>query len=158
MLNFIINFIINLVAQRQARIQARRDKLYTEMLGEVQCKDVQKYPSFLLVGVQGRYSDGKILLNSKSIGLNLIDTMYHEDRHYQQDKKGLLDNITYIQPDEDVKAYYAQRCEYDARRYAYVKTCRFLQTNYPEKKFVLFIYTLVMKPVTGLNYRYMNRK
>ena len=82
----------------------------------------------------------------------LADTLYHEDRHYQQEIAGTLPGEDdYIQPTKKTYlAYRRQHCEKDARRYAYVKVCRNCTGQLYKR---MWLYKAIFHPWKGLSYK-----
>lgn len=58
--------------------------------------------------------------------LDVIQTLFHEHRHYQQHKNNNNVFSKYVTAEECYSKYYVQFVEADARRYGYVATQRYV--------------------------------
>ena len=147
-----------LVVYVQAKARARklmaeaRDKcIKDKVTSKMSCKQVTSGIPLFMGAVGGYYNRGSITINHKlSKGILLVDTLFHEDRHFMQDVQGKLDDSKYIDcTKETMKAYRQQHVEKDARRYAYVQTVRFVKAN-PEGIRFLWLYKIVYHPFYGI--------
>ena len=131
----------------EARDKSIKDRVMTKM----NCKKVTSGIPIFMGAVGGYYNHGSITINHKlSKGIILVDTLFHEDRHFMQDVQGKLDDSKYIDcTKETMKAYRQQHVEKDARRYAYVQTVRFVKAN-PEGIRFLWLYKKVYHPFYGI--------
>lgn len=108
----------------------RQERVVRDVKHELTCKDVKILPGiFLGRGLHGYYSNGTIYVRA---GLNPIMTrmvLFHEDKHYQQKLKDDYIFVEYHRVEDSKFNYWKQWCEEDARRYAYVKTMRYLRQH-----------------------------
>jgi hypothetical protein len=132
--------------------EARRKAILTDVKRNMECKNISFSYSLFMGRSLGIYLSNKsIQVNTDgNVGLLLADTLYHEDRHYQQDLAGKLPEEDYIQPQDNFLEYRRQHCEKDARRYAYVKVCR--NCTGPLYKRV-WLYKAIFHPWKGVAYR-----
>ena len=123
----LINYVSNKIAVRKATKELRKihrnSSINSVVLNKIQCKNVVVYQQIFLGNVAGYYEEGKIVVSNRNVGLMLADTLFHEDRHYQQELAN-VDFSGYIQPKEDLISYHRQHVEKDARRHAYVQVCK----------------------------------
>ena len=136
---------------RKIRAEARDKSIKDRVMPKMNCKKVTSGIPIFMGAVGGYYNHGSITINHKlSKGIILVDTLFHEDRHFMQDVQGRLDDEKYIEcSKETMKAYRQQHVEKDARRYAYVQTVRFVKAN-PEGIRFLWLYKKVYHPFYGI--------
>ena len=136
---------------RKLRAEARDKCIKDRVMSKMNCKKVTSGIPIFMGAVGGYYNHGSITINYKlSKGILLVDTLFHEDRHFMQDVQGKLDDSKYIEcSKETMKAYRQQHVEKDARRYAYVQTVRFVKAN-PEGIRFLWLYKKVYHPFYGI--------
>ncbi len=136
---------------RRLRAEARDKDIKAMVMPKMNCKRVVSGVPIFMGAVGGYYNNGDITINHKlSKGIILVDTLFHEDRHFMQDVQGKLDDSNYIDcTKETMKAYRQQHVEKDARRYAYVQTVRFVKAN-PEGIRFLWLYKKVYHPFYGI--------
>ena len=136
---------------RRLRAEARDKDIKAMVMPKMNCKRVVSGIPIFMGAVGGYYNNGDITINHKlSKGIILVDTLFHEDRHFMQDVQGKLDDSKYIDcTKETMKAYRQQHVEKDARRYAYVQTVRFVKAN-PEGIRFLWLYKKVYHPFYGI--------
>ena len=136
---------------RKLRAEARDKRIKDMVMPKMNCKNVVSGVPLFMGAVGGYYNHGGITINHKlSKGILLVDTLFHEDRHFMQDVQGKLDDSKYIEcTKETMKAYRQQHVEKDARRYAYVQTVRFVKAN-PEGIRFLWLYKKVYHPFYGI--------
>ena len=136
---------------RRLRAEARDKDIKAMVMPKMNCKRVVSGIPIFMGAVGGYYNNGDITINHKlSKGIILVDTLFHEDRHFMQDVQGKLDDSKYIEcSKETMKAYRQQHVEKDARRYAYVQTVRFVKAN-PEGIRFLWLYKKVYHPFYGI--------
>ena len=137
--------------QYKARAETRDKGIKDMVMPKMNCKRVVSGIPIFMGAVGGYYNNGGITINHKlSKGILLVDTLFHEDRHFMQDVQGKLDDSKYIEcTKETMKAYRQQHVEKDARRYAYVQTVRFVKAN-PERIRFLWLYKIVYHPFYGI--------
>ena len=108
-----------------------REDLISRTTANLHCKNIDTYPSFWLGDTcMGAYSNGSIKLSAKAQGVNLVETMFHEDRHFQQEQTNPNCFKGYIKAEDDYRGYIRQHVEKDARRYAYVHTMRYAKARF----------------------------
>ena len=136
---------------RKLKAEARDKYLQAKVMSKLNCKKVTSGIPIFMGAVGGYYNNGGITINHKlSKGIILVDTLFHEDRHFMQDVQGRIDDNKYIEcSKETMKAYRQQHIEKDARRYAYVQTVRFVKAN-PEGIRFLWLYKKVYHPFYGI--------
>lgn len=144
----------------QAKLERNRDR-FDSILALVSetmvCQNISTMSPIFMDGALGYYNStaqAKIIVSEakQNNGFILADTLYHEDRHYQQHINGTLpSDEDYIECHVDYLGYRNQRCEYDARRYAYIKVCRNCTGVHLYKK--LGLYKLLFHPWKGLAYK-----
>lgn len=136
---------------RRLRAEARDKHIKDMVMPKMNCKRVVSGMPIFMGAVGGYYNNGDITINHKlSKGIILVDTLFHEDRHFMQDVQGKLDDSKYIKcSKETMKAYRQQHVEKDARRYAYVQTVRFVKAN-PDGIRFLWLYKKVYHPFYGI--------
>ena len=130
-----------------------KERMWETVTPYLHCKNVTIVPSGtgLLISEEcnGAYHNGIIQVSDTEFGVGLIDTLFHEDRHYIQDMSSKYNNRDYSID------YHIRPWEVDARRYAFVKTTRLLlrlrsATINPLKKLALSIaiskYTEYFRP------------
>ena len=141
--------------ERKRRLtHIRRKRLVNKIKKELQCKNVSLFPTFWLgSGCNGAYVNGSIMIGSKTNGISLVATVYHEDRHYQQEKTNPNCFKGYIEADDDYQGYIKQHVEKDARRYSYVMTMRYAKTEFGVIKYNVFavLYRLAYHPWKNKN-------
>lgn len=110
-------------------MNAKQLDLLNRIRPTVICNDIQlvsKYDALLNIGehkeCHGVYYQGSIILNNSIVGIEMVDTVYHEDRHHQQH----IMQGRYRIKDFSIP-YKLRPWEVDARRYAYVSTVRFIK-------------------------------
>ena len=140
LINTISDYFTNRAKTKQALADSRNKYVQAKVLDKLYCNEVNIYPKIFLGRVSGYYKDGRIVASTKNVGLMLADTLFHEDRHYQQDTKNLIDEDTYIQHDQDLLGYLTQHIEKDARRYAYVQVCKHFPDDPKIKRYKLFFH------------------
>lgn len=129
-LRTIKNIVSNYVEARTKARQERREDLISEVSTYLYCKNVDTYPSFWLGNTcMGSYSNGHIKVSTTTKGLQLIETLFHEDRHFKQEQANPNCFKDYIRAEDDYRGYIRQHVEKDARRYAYVKTMRYAKSK-----------------------------
>lgn len=143
------------ITKRKERLDLRDAEIKSKVLPYLNCKYIVSGVPLFMRGIGGSYYNKVITINPNiSRGIVLIDTLFHEDRHYQQDMQGKIDKTEYIDySKENKRAYRQQHIEKDARRYAYVQTVRFMREHYPNKKFLLWVYRMIMNPFYGISHR-----
>lgn len=125
LLKVITNTISTVLEERTNNKRRRREALIQETQSHLHCKNIDTYTSFWMGDTcMGSYGNGRIKLNAEAKGISLIETMFHEDRHYQQEQANPKCFIGYIKAEDDYRGYIRQHVEKDARRYAYVTTMR----------------------------------
>ena len=136
--------------------ELRREQLITEMRDKhIKCKNITTYTPFWVGDTcHGKYSSNSIKLNDRIYGVQLIETLFHEDRHYQQEQKNSDCFKGYIRAEDDYKGYYNQHVEKDARRYAYVHTMRYAKVRLGWR-FGIFsiLYRMHSHPWKGITYK-----
>ena len=109
---------------REALRNRSKKRMWERVTPYLHCKNVTIVPSGtgLLISedCNGAYHNGIIHISNDEFGVALIDTLFHEDRHYIQDMSSKYNNRDYSID------YYIRPWEVDARRYAFVKTTRLL--------------------------------
>ena len=147
----LVTYIKAKARARKLRAEARDKCIKDRVMSKMNCKRVVSGIPIFMGAVGGYYNRGSITINHKlSKGIILVDTLFHEDRHFMQDVQGKLDDDKYIEcTKETMKAYRQQHVEKDARRYAYVQTVRFVKAN-PEGIRFLWLYKIVYHPFYGI--------
>ena len=134
--------VIEIIRNRSKR------KVFAAVTSYLYCTDVEAVPAgtglLITEDCNGAYYSGTIHISEDEFGVGLMDTLFHEDRHYQQDM-----NDKYSKRDYNI-AYQYRPWEVDARRYAFIKTTKLLlqlrsETYNPIKKVAL---SLVIKKYT----------
>ena len=101
-----------------------KKRIWETVTPYLHCKDVEMVPSGtgLLISedCMGAYHNGIIQISDAEFGVMLMETLFHEDRHYLQDRSSRYNRRDYSIP------YHDRPWEVDARRYAFVKTTRLL--------------------------------
>lgn len=140
----------------EAKVQQREEKradLRDRVTAKLHCSNVTEYPAFWMGNTcAGSYNRGVIKLNAKVRGVDLVETLFHEDRHFQQEQRNPNCFEGYIKAEDDYKGYIRQHVEKDARRYAYVQTMRYAKEVMSPIKFMLFVplYRLSSHPWEGV--------
>lgn len=120
------------------------DNVFTDMVDFMMDKDTQGYYSSSTKG---------IVVRKNLFGINLVDTLFHEDRHYQQHMKNKDFMVGYIRHEDDKLGYMLQHIEKDARRYAFVQTIKAIKSsnNYSIVKWLgCYVATKLAHPFTGM--------
>lgn len=145
--------LVYLFARKQAKREAQ-NQLFTSVCRELVCDNVSVMPTFFMGISDGTYDarNEAIAISTNVFGIRLIDNMFHEDRHHAQHMRGLLHKKPYIRctSRETYVKYLTQWVEYDARRYAYVMTIKYLRDN-PGliPKWKVYIYKAMYHPFLG---------
>lgn len=129
-----------------------REDLKNKVTAKLQCSKIIEYPAFWMGNTcAGSYSNGVIKLNAKVKGVDLVETLFHEDRHFQQEQRNPNCFKDYIQPRDDYRGYIRQHVEKDARRYAYVQTMRYAKEVFPIRFYIFApLYRLRSHPWKGI--------
>lgn len=124
------NTVSNYVEMEAKARKERREDLISEVSTYLHCKNIDTHPSFWLGDTcMGYYSNGHIKVSNTTTGVQLIETMFHEDRHFKQEQANPNCFKDYIRAEDDYRGYIRQHVEKDARRYAYVKTMRYAKSK-----------------------------
>lgn len=145
--------LIKTIKQRVARV---RQEAVDEILPTLVCKNVDTdmhslmMPTINTVGYYDSYYN-KIYVRKDLVGVSLVDTLYHEDRHHQQFIKNSCYFNNYIKEKDDSLGYMLQHVEKDARRYAYVQTIKYLKTKGGLRRMLTaMVITFIRHPFKGI--------
>jgi len=137
-------------------------EVYPHVLSKIVCTNVfigGLRANLLPKGVQAMYLNTvqAIVVKEKFVSpILMLDLLFHEDRHHQQHQGDTLptseEYVNYSKATET--AYRRQHIEKDARRYAYVQTCKTVNANPALFARVGFwIYKQAFHPFKGLLYK-----
>lgn len=149
----VASYIESKIAAKLQQKEIARENLKNKVTTKLHCSNVTEYPaSWIGNSCAGYYRAGRIIVNAKIKGIDLVDTLFHEDRHYQQEQRNRNCFKGYIKAEDDYKGYIRQHVEKDARRYAYVQTMRYAKEVLSPIKFMLFVplYRLRSHPWKGV--------
>lgn len=149
----VASYIESKIAAKLQQKEAARADLRDKVATKLHCSNVSEYPAFW-VGSRcaGYYRAGRIVINANTKGIDMVETLFHEDRHYQQEQRNRNCFKGYIAGEDDYKGYIRQHVEKDARRYAYVQTMRYAKEIFTPVRFYIFapLYRLRSHPWKGL--------
>lgn len=148
----VTSYLKSKVEAKLQQKEAARADLRDKVTAKLHCSNVTEYPAFWMGNTcAGSYSNGVIKLNTEVRGVDLVETLFHEDRHFQQEQRNPNCFEGYIKAEDDYRGYIRQHVEKDARRYAYVQTMRYAKEVFPIK-FYLFapMYRLRSHPWKGV--------
>ena len=136
----------------------KREATLNKVLPLLECNNVfTDMADFMMTnGTQGYYSASTrgIAVRKGLFGIGLVDTLFHEDRHYQQHMKNKNFMIGYIKYEDDKLGYTLQHIEKDARRYAFIQTIKYIKNSsncFMVKWLGCKIVTKLAHPFTGLH-------
>ena len=174
MLKIIKNKIQEIVSavkeSRKAKREAKRDAVIDSIRIKLSCKKINKTASLMVTFGGKDLTMGYYTICNKQININMnvakglfvIDSLFHEDRHYQQDIAGKLYMSRYIEHGDDYLAYLQQHVETDARRYAFVQTIKFLkeyeEINIVSRYLAIFISRKLLHPFNGWYWKIVYKK
>lgn len=148
----ITSYIESRISAKRQQKEAARADLKDRVKTKLHCRHVIEHSAFSMGDTcAGSYSNGIIKLNENTKGVDMVETLFHEDRHYLQEQRNPNCFKGYIKPEDDYKGYIRQHVEKDARRYAYVQTMRYAKEIFPPVKFYGFasLYRLRSHPWKG---------
>lgn len=151
----VVSYIESKISAKLQQKEAARADLRDKVTTKLHCSKVTEYPAFWMGNTcAGTYSNGVIKLNANTKGIDMVETLFHEDRHYQQEQRNPNCFKGYIKAEDDYRGYIRQHVEKDARRYAYVQTMRYAKEIFPVRFYIFApLYKLSSHPWKGLLFR-----